>query len=359
MTEVNTYTVLGIMSGTSLDGLDLALCSFQKEDESWSFKIIKAQTYEYDSVWREKLGQCSLLSSFDLLQLDKNFGFYIGKKVNAFLKNTKYKPDLIASHGHTVFHQPEKGITMQIGSGELIAANCGIQTISDFRSLDVALGGQGAPLVPIGDQKLFSEFDYCLNLGGFSNISFNEKGKRLAYDICPVNIAINKLYPPFDADGLAGRSGILNKKLLYELNSLSYYSMPYPKSLGREWFEGKFFPIFHAYDIPTEDKLRTLYEHIAMKVKMAVSNNMEGSMLITGGGTHNAFLVELIAEKFQGQISIPELEIIEFKEALIFAFLGVLRLRNEINTLASVTGAKADSSGGLIYLHQFGTSDNL
>ncbi|MBL6963523.1 MAG: anhydro-N-acetylmuramic acid kinase [Bacteroidetes bacterium] len=346
---MKTYTALGIMSGTSLDGLDLALCRFKLENERWSFEILKAQTFDFDSVWKQKLEEAYRLSSFDLIRLDKNFGFFIGKKVNAFLTGIPYAPDLIASHGHTVFHQPEKGITLQIGSGEVIAATSGMQTISDFRSLDVALGGQGAPLVPVGDEFLFADYDYCLNLGGFSNISFKENELRLAYDICPVNIALNKLYPPFDQDGNIGRSGNLNKKLLYDLNRLPYYSLPYPKSLGREWFEKEFMAVLLHLDISIEDKLRTLYEHIAMKIKSAVPDRPDNSLFITGGGAYNSFLMELIQEKIKGEIIIPGKDILEFKEAVIFAFLGVLRSRNEINCLASVTGATRDSCCGVIH----------
>jgi anhydro-N-acetylmuramic acid kinase len=343
----DTYLALGVMSGTSLDGLDLALCRFNYDKKKWNYQLIKAKTFSYDAVWKKKLNEASSLSSCNLLQLDKHFGSFIGNKINHFLKGEKI--DFIASHGHTVFHQPEKGITLQIGSGETIASICQTAVISDFRSMDVALGGQGAPLVPIGDEFLFSEFDYCLNLGGFSNISFREHNKRLAFDICPVNMAINKLFPPFDKDGSMARSGGLNKKLLYQLNSLPYYSLPYPKSLSREWFTKYFWPFVSTIDMAVEDKLRTVYEHIAMKIKLSINARSSSRMLITGGGAKNTFLVELIQEKFPGEITIPEHKIIDFKEAIIFAFLGVLRLRNEINCLASVTGAKRDSCGGAIH----------
>jgi anhydro-N-acetylmuramic acid kinase len=346
------YTAIGIMSGTSLDGIDIALCEFSTNN-IWSFNIIKAKTIEYSKEWKDHLSNAQDSSGFDLLYLDKLFGRYIGESVNDFLSDVNSKVDFIASHGHTVFHQPEKKFTLQIGSGAEICSTTGISCISDFRSLDIALGGQGAPLVPIGDRMLFSEYDACINIGGFANISFNENNKRIAYDICPANIVLNnlsqKLGSNFDNNGEFGKQGQVNVKLLSDLNNIEYYKQEYPKSLGREWLERKFMPIIEKSEISVIDKITTVYYHIVEKIVNSIDDNLS-KVLITGGGVFNRFLIDLIKQESKSEIIIPSKEIVEFKEALIFAFLGLLRLRNENNTLASVTGAKKDSSGGTIFL---------
>lgn len=346
------YTAIGIMSGTSLDGLDIALCEFTF-DKNWLFNIVKAETIEYSVEWKDKLSKAQKLSGFDLLNLDKLFGQYIGESVNDFLSDVNTKLDFIASHGHTIFHQPERKLTLQIGSGAEICSTTRIKTISDFRSLDVAMGGQGAPLVPIGDELLFSDSDYCINIGGFANISFKSNEHRLAFDICPANIILNylsqKLGSNYDKNGELGKQGQVNTKLLSELNNINYYKQLHPKSLGREWIETEFIPILEKYDSTIIDKLATVYSHIAEMISNSISEK-SSKVLITGGGVYNAYLIDLIKEKSGANILIPDAEIIEFKEALIFAFLGVLRLRNENNSLASVTGATKDSSGGTIFL---------
>ena len=350
---MQSYKIIGVMSGTSLDGLDIAFCEFSFNNK-WSFKINKAETIQYSDLWINKLFNANKLSGIDLLKLHKEYGQFIGTSVNSFLKDLDQKIDFIASHGHTVFHQPEKQITLQIGDGNEITATTNITTISDFRSLDVALSGQGAPLVPIGDELLFPEYDYCLNIGGFANISFNENNKRLAYDICPANIILNflaqKLNHEFDKDGKLGQSGNINHKLLKELNNINYYQLPYPKSLGKEWLDNIFTPILAATNIPILDQITTIYEHIAEQISIAFHKNSPTNVLITGGGVYNQYLIERIKQKTKTQIVIPKPQIVEFKEALIFAFLGVLRFNEQINCLSSVTGAQRDSSGGTIYL---------
>ncbi|MBU8893772.1 MAG: anhydro-N-acetylmuramic acid kinase [Bacteroidales bacterium] len=350
---MKSYQVIGIMSGTSLDGLDIVLCNFTHQDK-WNFSILKYETINYSEEWTEKLNNASGLKGFDLAILHKEFGHYIGESVLTFLKNTDYKIDFIASHGHTVFHQPEKKLTLQIGDGNEIAATTGITTISDFRSLDVALGGQGAPLVPIGDKLLFSEYDYCINIGGFANISFEKDDKRLAFDICPANIILNHLAQEFgqnfDKNGELGKAGYVDEKLLNKLNKIEYYNLSYPKSLGREWLDNSFISILESSEIPQHDKLRTVYEHIAEQISISLPNDNNQTALITGGGAYNRFLIELIYQKTKSEIIIPDKKIIEYKEALIFAFLGVLRFNNQVNCLSSVTGAIKDSSSGVIHL---------
>lgn len=346
-----SFKAIGLMSGTSLDGLDIAAVEFHLNDEKWSFNLLTADTITYSETWENRLKTAPSLSGELLTELDSDFGKFIGEQVALFQQNKNFAPDIVASHGHTVFHQPEKGYTLQIGNGANIAALTNTLTVSDFRSGDVALGGQGAPLVPIGDKLLFSEYDYCLNLGGFANISYENNGQRLAFDNCPANFVLNhfaeKVGLPYDKNGELGRKGTINSKLLEKLNELSFYQMAAPKSLGREWVENDFLPVLNNFNISGSDKLRTVYEHIAQQISNSVSS--KGKMLITGGGAFNSLLMERIKALCSTEIIIPVKEIIDFKEAIIFAFLGVLRVKNTNNCLASVTGAKKDSCGGIIH----------
>jgi len=347
--------VVGLMSGTSLDGLDLVAAEFWQTSEKWDFTIFAAETKAYSSEWMQKLKNAPTLSGEKLIELHVEYGQFLGAQTKQFIKKTGFVPDIISSHGHTVFHQPEKGFTFQAGSGFDIAALTGITTIADFRSGDVALGGQGAPLVPVGDRLLFSEYEYCLNLGGFANISFEENENRIAFDICPVNIVLNyfaeKRGLSFDKNGELGRKGKINSQLLEKLNQLDFYLKEPPKSLGREWVEQVFMPVINNADIAEDDKLRTVYEHIAQQIGKATSG--KGKMLVTGGGAFNSFLIERINDYSSTQIIIPETEIVNFKESLIFAFLGILKIRDEINCFASVTGAKCDSSAGIVYFSTY------
>jgi anhydro-N-acetylmuramic acid kinase len=361
MNDKKQYIALGIMSGTSLDGLDLALCNFYKNNLKWDFEIIKAETVKYSEGMKIRLATANRLSGFELIRFHKEYGKFIGKEINKFLEKTE-KPSIIASHGHTVFHRPEMNLTFQLGDGAFIAAETGITTVSDFRNLDTALGGQGAPLVPAGDELLFSEYQFCLNLGGIANISFkNSKNKRTAFDICPVNIIANefasKLGAEFDRDGNFGKSGEVDYRLLNELNEIEFYVTPPPKSLGKEYIDERIFPIFRKYPISTESKLRTFYEHTAVQIASTLNKSGTASalpdsvskILITGGGAHNTFVIERLEKYLIPEIVVPPQEIINFKEALIFAFLGVLRIENTENCFSSVTGASKDNFGGIIH----------
>ena len=346
--------IAGIMSGTSLDGLDIAICGFSESDLGLEYVIHYAETIEYPKSIKQALVNAPKMSSMELSKLHADYGKFIGNNILKIKNKLKIggRIEFIASHGHTVFHQPEAGFTLQIGSAADIAAITGLTVVADFRSLDVALGGQGAPLVPIGDKLLFSDYDVCVNLGGFSNCSFdNAENKRVAFDICPVNIVLNyyaeKLGLAFDDNGNIGSKGILNEALLKDLNNIEYYKLPYPKSLGREWLKQVFMLVINSYSLSIEDTVRTLYEHIAMQI--ANSLPKEGSALFTGGGVHNGFLMQRIKDMSKLKITIPEKELIDYKEALIFALLAWLRLQNRINVLSSVTGAKRDHSGGMIF----------
>lgn len=352
MNDSNQFVALGLMSGTSLDGLDLALCRFQKEKDIWKFEILGTETRAYSINEINHLLSLEEIHGDELIEEHINLGKFYGKVVKDFLNRQTVKPDLIASHGHTIFHQPELGFTFQAGDGQSIANETGIETISDFRSKDVSYGGQGAPLVPIGDLHLFKEYQVCLNLGGFANASFKNGDSISAHDICAVNYVLNKLAiefgEMFDRNGNLGKSGKIDQTLLSQLNSLSYYRQPPPKSLGREWVEKNVFPVIYASQIPTEDKLRTCYEHFSGQI----ANSLKGypSCLVTGGGTYNDFLMELIQSKTDCKLTKPSNEIIEYKEAIIFAFLGILRKLNIPNCLAAVTGATKSVSGGVSYL---------
>jgi anhydro-N-acetylmuramic acid kinase len=347
----NKWLVAGTMSGTSLDGLDLAAVEFRHEENHWKFTIVAAETIRYSTEWENKLRTSPALSGEQLMELHNAYGRFTGQQISIFLQKHKLAPALIASHGHTVFHQPEKGFTFQLGNGVCIAAETGITTISDFRSGDVALGGQGAPLVPVGDRLLFPEFESCLNLGGFANISYEQNGKRIAFDICPVNFILNHLArkpgKPFDENGELGRQGKNDNQLLEKLNQLKFYGQNPPKSLGKEWMDKNFLSITEKSNLSVQDKLRTVYEHMAIQIAKAAPNT--GKMLVTGGGTFNSFLLERLRQHLKCEIAIPPADIINYKEALVFAFLGLLRYLDEVNCYASVTGASRDSSAGVIF----------
>ena len=344
--------VLGIMSGTSLDGLDLALCSFSRNNSHWNYYIIKAETLPYPKDIRDFLESAISLKANELCMLDHYYGKWIGNSAKEFLRKNNLSADLISSHGHTVFHQPAKSYTLQIGNGNDIHATTGIQVVNDFRSMDVALGGNGAPLVPVGDEYLFAEYDICLNLGGFSNLSYKDtSSKRIAFDICPVNMALNylalKTGVEFDCAGKMGRQGKIIPAILDKLNSIEFYSSHPPKSLGREWFIENIQAILDEKQ-ELDDIMRSLYEHIAIQISKNIENIGAKTVLVSGGGAKNKFLMELLSEKTKSKLVSPSNELIDFKEALIFAFLGYLRVNSIINVFASVTGSRNDHCAGSI-----------
>lgn len=350
---MQTYEMIGLMSGTSGDGLDIAFTKFQLKD-SWTFEIPYAETIPFPKKLGKLLAKSHELSGLDLALLDVEFGRWMGEQVKTFCQRYGIQPQAVASHGHTVFHQPKKGISVQIGNAWALHVASELPVINDFRMLDVQLGGQGAPLVPIGDQLLFSEYDYCINLGGIANVSMEQEGRRVAYDICPFNLLLNhfahKKKLPYDAGGALAKSGKLLPKLLKELNKHPFYKKTGAKSLGREDLDSFFKCIKSGEKIP--NILHTLVEHYALQIAACIQAKEErkATVILTGGGAFNTYFVErleaLLADKAQ-ILPIGE-QVIHFKEALIFAFLGVLRLRNEVNTLASVTGAERDSSGGVL-----------
>jgi anhydro-N-acetylmuramic acid kinase len=348
-------TVLGIMSGTSLDGLDLALCEFELYGLGFRYKIKAAKTLNYSVIWKKRLMDVKNANAEDYFALHAAYGKFIAEEVSVFMKASGETIDAIASHGHTVFHQPIRGFSTQIGCGATIAAHTGITTVCDFRSTDVANGGQGAPLVPIGDQMLFGEFEACLNIGGIANISYNNKiGKRLAYDVCVANMLLNylaeKVGIDFDKGGKLARSGKIDSALLSALNDLDYYKQRGAKSIGREWFEREVKSMIDTSTLKTEDLLSTSTEHIASRIATEISERNLKKVLVTGGGAFNTFLMERLRALSTSEVILPKDVIINFKEALIFAFLGYLRLQGKTNSLGSVTGAEKNSIGGAVYL---------
>lgn len=344
---------IGIMSGTSLDGLDIAQCTFHFKDKHVDYEIEHAETIGYPKEISKILRDAELTDALNFCRIDAHYGKWIGEACKDFIERHQSKPLLIASHGHTIFHNPAEGFTTQIGSGAHIAAATGIRTICDFRSLDVALGGQGAPLVPIGDRLLFGQYDACVNIGGFSNISMEQNQKRIAWDICPANYLLNRyasmLGLKYDESGNIARKGKTIDSLLNKLNDLDYYAAPPPKSLGREWVEESVFPLISEYEHDLPGILNTLTVHIAMMIGKALPQSSLETTLFTGGGVHNTFLMEQIQAASGSKQFIPDAQTIDFKEALIFAFLGVLRYKGIPNCLSDVTGASTDNIGGAIY----------
>jgi len=352
-------TVLGLMSGTSLDGLDMACARFTLDDQGcWQYELLAVDQVTYPENWEHQLRDAVHWPAVELLELDIAYGRWLGERVRAFVDKHRVEIDLVASHGHTIHHRPEKGLTVQIGHGRALADSCGLTVVCDFRTRDVLHGGQGAPLVPIGDELLFGAYDYCLNLGGFANVSYRRDGHRYAYDLGLANMVLNDLVrktgKAFDEDGAMARAGKLIPELLHQLDALPYYQQLAPKSTGYEWYLSSVQPLLHQSDATLSDKLHTAVHHLTGVIARDIndlSGGHPGTMLVTGGGALNSFLMETLDTKLADQLSlaIPETDLIHYKEAIVFGLMGVLRLRSEPNCLASVTGAKRSVSGGEIY----------
>lgn len=345
------YTAIGVMSGSSLDGLDLALCTFVLGPSGWTYNIQEARTVAYTAEFQTRLLAVMGGTALDLVRLDRDLGDMIGEACADLLDGRTV--DLIASHGHTIFHKPDEGLTVQIGHGARIAAKSGLPTITDFRTLDVAWGGQGAPLVPLGEELLFPAHKAFLNIGGICNIALHGKDSVIGYDVCIGNQALNALAQEigsaFDRGGEMARKGTIDTGLLDRLNALPFHHQAPPRSLGREWFDAEVKPLITNTSVALNDRLRTIVEHIATMITRALAG-ASSSILTTGGGTHNSYLVERIRERSGLMIDVPDRLTVDYKEALVFGFLGIRRLRNESTAMASVTGASRDSSGGMIGL---------
>ncbi|QDO92700.1 anhydro-N-acetylmuramic acid kinase [Formosa sediminum] len=349
----NNFKVIGVMSGTSLDGVDIIYADFNY-DSGWEFSILNAETIPYTAKWLNNLKHLINYSKPELQQIDADYTLYLAGLIQEFIvKHDINNIDAICSHGHTALHDPEHGLTYQIGNLPELAHILKQQVVCDFRVQDVKLGGQGAPLVPIGDALLFSEYDFCLNLGGFANVSTQLAGERIAFDVCPVNIVLNHYIQPlgfdYDDGGKLAATGLVNADLLHQLNALPFYKAPYPKSLGLEWVMDKIFPLIDEKHLDVHDILRTFVEHIAIQLAKILPHSQNTSLLITGGGAYHSFLIDRLKALAPCKIIIPDHAVVEYKEALIFGLLGVLKLRGEINCLKSVTGASQNHSTGVVY----------
>jgi anhydro-N-acetylmuramic acid kinase len=360
------YKAIGVMSGSSLDGLDIAMVTFTEIGGKWSFELDACTCIEYDNSFQQQLMQATNLSAIDYYELDILFATFIGNQINLFIEqnNLQHQVQLITSHGHTTFHLPAKKLTVQLGNGATIAAITQLPVISDVRMLDVAFGGQGAPLVPIGDKLLFAGYDYYLNIGGIANITYINQNTTIAFDICAANKVLNmlaqQLGKDYDAGGNLAKAGQVNIDLLVALNALDYYQLSYPKSLSNSYGENIVFTLISKFGCSIQDSLCTYVEHMCIQIANAIqlqiklkNNDAQLKMLVTGGGACNTYLVQQLTQKLaaiQVAIIIPAEKIILFKEAIIMAFLGILRWREEATVLKSVTGAEKSSIGGALWL---------
>ena len=366
------YRAIGIMSGSSLDGLDIAFVEFHESSGAWQYEIKAADCFTYPDEWINKLKNAITLNALDYQLLHTGYGHYIGHQINEFIAkhHLQYQVQLIASHGHTTFHAPGQKMTAQLGDGAAIAASTGINVVSDLRAMDVALGGQGAPIVPIGEKLLLNNYTFFLNLGGIANISYNHPEKYIAYDVCPANRVLNMLAQdagkPYDDGGQLAATGTVNTSLLKMLNELEYYRLPYPKSLANDFGTDVVCPLIKSSRVSVADGLRTSVEHTALQIGNAVQSLLSNhkltfdpaqglKLLATGGGAHNTFLMQTIKNVLEPagvEVVVPDKDLIDYKEAIIMALIGVLRWREENNVMSSVTGANRSSIGGAVWIGQ-------
>lgn len=359
------YKVIGVMSGSSLDGLDIVYAEFTETGGKWAFEIAAADCYPYTDEWKQQLSAATGLSALDYQLLHTRYGLFTGEMINRFISENKleHKVHLVASHGHTSFHLPVQKTTAQLGDGATIAATVKLPVVSDLRNMDVALGGQGAPIVPIGEKLLFGEYDYFLNIGGIANISIKQAGSLIAFDVCAANRVLNMLAGQkglfFDAGGQMAASGKINEILLEKLNALGYYQKKSPKSLANNFGTEIVYPLIIDAGLSAEDALCTYVEHICVQIKNAINNsdvNQEKTnkrLLCTGGGALNTYLIERLSASLkddQTEVIVPDENLIQYKEALIMGLIGVLRWREEINVLSTVTGASQSSVGGALWM---------
>ncbi len=360
------YRTIGLMSGSSLDGLDIVFAEFHENGGNWNFEIKAADCYGYSNEWKERLQNATSLSALEYQLLHADYGHYLGKEVNRFIdeNNLHYQVGLIASHGHTTFHVPSRKMTAQLGDGAAIAAETKLPVVADLRALDIAFGGQGAPIVPIGEKLLLKDYSMFLNLGGIANISFNHSDKYIAFDVCPANRVLNLVAglvkKEYDAGGEMAAIGNINDELLNKLNAFGYYNLLYPKSLANNFGTDEIFPLLKSFGLPHNDLLRTYIEHIVQQIKFAIADNAKlqttnSKLLRTGGGAFNKFLIDRLSEELSStgiEVVIPDENLVQYKEALIMGLIGVLRWRQEYNVLSSVTGAERDSIGGAVWIGQ-------
>jgi anhydro-N-acetylmuramic acid kinase len=355
---MHSWIGIGVMSGSSLDGVDLSLCRYSwSPDGGWTFEFLASETYPYQSEWIDRLRALPTASALSLAHAHSEYGRLIGHLIRSFQSKTQDSVDFVAMHGHTVFHRADLGYTFQLGEGEVVAAFCDCPLVNNLRSKDVALGGQGAPLVPIGERLLFPDINLFLNLGGIVNIST----PTTAFDICIGNQALNDLAVlvdpnlAYDPDGRLASSGTVDGGLLNQLNSLAWFRTPPPKSLDREWYVAAILPLLNRSEASGKDKLATFVEHISFQIERALGEEIRNpeQMLVTGGGWCNRCLLERIRDRLLAlnvTLVQPEpAELTLFKESLVFGFLGLLNLLGERNVDETLTGASQSSIGGSLH----------
>jgi anhydro-N-acetylmuramic acid kinase len=364
------YRTIGIMSGSSLDGLDIVFAELHENAGSWNYEIVAAECYPYPATWITRLKDATSMNANEYMLLHSDYGHYIGQQVNRFIEanELQYKAGLISSHGHTTFHAPERMMTAQLGDGAAIAAETKLPVVTDLRAMDLAFGGQGAPIVPIGEKLLLKDYDMYLNLGGIANISFRLNDRYIAFDICAANRVLNMIASTvnkeYDAGGQMAASGNVDHSLLEKLNSFPYYGQVYPKSLANSFGIEEVYPLVKSFGLTHSDQLRTYVEHIVTQIGKSVQQVMAAEsmdhnrpyrLLATGGGAFNTFLMQQLSDrlkKFNISVEAGDDNLVQYKEALIMALIGVLRWRMEYNILSTVTGAERDSIGGAVWIGQ-------
>lgn len=351
-------SIIGCMSGSSLDGLDMTLCQFQLHDGKADWSITAAETQSFPEDLRQALKTAPQLDGFTLQKLHADFGVFIGQSLRRWMERHHLKADYIASHGHTVFHDPAKHFTLQIGSGAHIAFHAGVDTITDFRSADIAAGGQGAPFAPVADKDLFPGYDGYINLGGIANISIvTPEGLRKGWDVGPCNQALNHLAEKagrsFDPNGSMAASGKIIPSLLQTLVQSFPFEDGQPKGLSNAEVAQQWLKKLVAEEGDVKDALATTTEAIAIMMTDHVKRSITGScrILVTGGGAHNTHLMERLAHHGGLEIEwvVPSRDIVDFKECLLMAWLGYLRVHHQPFGLPPFTGASTDTIGGAIY----------
>ena len=346
------FKIIGLMSGTSLDGLDIVYVNFY-QDKNWKYEIINSKTYMYEKKWISSLENISKEKINYVIKIDRDYTKLMSDYILKFINEFSIKEiDFVSSHGHTALHQPSNSLTYQIGNLPILAKYINQKVVCDFRIQDIELGGQGAPLVPVGEKYLFPEYNTLINLGGFANITRKIKDNLIAYDICPINIVFNHLSKimelKYDDRGQIASTGNLNEDLYSHLQKLNYYQQDSPKSLGVEWVNDQIHPILKKFNnLPIKDLMNTVSNHFAVQIAENIKD--QDKVLVTGGGAYNDYLIDRIKNLTNSKITIPDPKIIEYKEALIFSFLGLLRVLEINNCYSSVTGAKKDHCSGKIY----------
>lgn len=347
-------TAIGLMSGTSFDGIDVAL--IRTDGDAVVEHTGCNYSHTYDEEFRQKIKDV-IAGKADAKALEKELTVMHADAVNALLNKygfSKGQIDVIGFHGQTICHKPHEGITVQIGDGRLLAELTGINVVNDFRSNDVKHGGQGAPLVPVYHLALFNKAQLpvaVVNIGGVANVTYIDKNEILAFDTGPGNALMDDLVlehtgKPFDDKGQAASAGKVNKKVLDQLLSDEFFKRLVPKSLDRNHFKANFYP-----DIALDNALATLLEFTARTIIMseAYFPKPVNAWFITGGGRRNTKLMDRLSEL--AKVPVKSVEGLnfdgDFMEAEAFAYLAVRSLNGLPITFPKTTGVKQEKPGGV------------